>query len=62
MCEALLKIIQIGKVGETYHISTNRTVTIKNLCEKYPELIGEKKLKFVKDRTGKDFANSLLKN
>lgn len=60
VCEALLKIIQIGKVGETYHISTNHFVTIKNLCEKISRINKVKRnLKFVKDRTGKDFAYKL---
>jgi dTDP-glucose 4,6-dehydratase len=57
--DATLKIALNGKVGETYHISTNETITIQNLvrliCSKmdvkfddYVEVVG--------DRPGKDAA------
>jgi len=61
---AIFKIMKSGKIGNTYHISTNRFVSIKNLVSiilKKLELDPKKYIKNVKDRVGKDdkyFLNS----
>lgn len=60
---ALMNIIKKGKIGQTYHISTNEFVSIKKLCELIIEKMNKKtKFKFIKDRTGKDFAYKLNSN
>ena len=43
--KALYKIIYKGKIGETYHISTNEFITIKKLCF---QIAGILKLKYKK--------------
>ncbi len=55
--KALIKILQKGKIGNTYHISTNRLISIKSLIKKVFKL--EKTnftniVKFKEDRLGKD--------
>lgn len=54
--KALYKIIYKGKIGETYHISTNEFITIKKLCFQIAEILKLKKYKvfFRKERLGKD--------
>jgi len=65
-CEALIKVFQIGKIGEFYNIGSNlnlRNIDIANLILK----IGKRKfklgknvkIKFVKDRPGHDFRYAL---
>ena len=57
---ALMNIIKKGKIGQTYHISTKEFVSIKKLCELIIKKMKRKsKFKFIKDRTGKDFAYRL---
>ena len=54
---AIFKIMKNGKVGNTYHISTNKFVSIKHLVQiifKNLELDPNKYIKNVKDRVGKD--------
>ena len=49
-----------GKLGDTIHISTNKFISIKNICRKiYKILKGKNKFIFTKDRIGKDFAYRL---
>ena len=55
VCEALLKIISQGKIGETYHISTRKFISIIDLCKLTNKLLNKtNKFKFIKDRIGKD--------
>ena len=62
--EALIKIINKGKIGKTYHISTSEFITIKKLVQiinnkfKHKKLINYK----IKDRLGKDYAYKLNSN
>ena len=58
---ALYKIIKKGKIGDTYHISTDEFISIKNLCKIINKKLNKKKLKikYTRDRTGKDFAYKL---
>ncbi len=53
---ALLKILINGKIGDTYHISTNNFISIKNLVLKiFKTMKGNRKLiKNTSDRPGKD--------
>ena len=60
-CEALYKIYQKGKVGETYNIGSNKNLSNKDLVKKIilisrKKKIFDKKSKiiFVKDRPGHD--------
>ena len=56
-CNGILAMIEFGKLGETYHISTNKIISIKSLvnllCKlnhfKYKNLVSSSK-----DRVGKD--------
>lgn len=59
---ATLKIILSGKIGETYHISTNDFISIKNLVKKIAEQNQMKLSQIVnlfKDRIGKDHSYKL---
>lgn len=59
---ALDKIISWGIVGETYHISTNELLTIKELVQKIALKLNvdfEDLVEITPDRTGKDFAYQL---
>ena len=57
--KATWKIAQVGKIGETFHISTDRIIAIKDLvllmCEKLNAPF-EKHVKVVGERLGKDGA------
>jgi dTDP-glucose 4,6-dehydratase len=63
--KALSLILDKGTVGDSYHISTNNLITIKDLLKiissklsiKFEDLINE-----APDRVGKDFAYKLLSN
>lgn len=57
--DALYKIVKRGKIGETYHISTNEIISIKKLVTKICAMLNIKIEKIVqvdKDRLGKDQA------
>ena len=54
---ATLKICNNGKIGETYHIATNKFISIRNLVKKIYSQRNLKYEKFIslkKDRIGKD--------
>lgn len=52
---AIYKIIQKGIIGETYHISTEKFISIKTLVKKINKILIKKKIyNNVKDRIGKD--------
>jgi len=60
--KALNSILKNGKIGESYHISTNELVSIKELVEKIAEKLSRELSEFVElapDRPGKDFAYQL---
>jgi dTDP-glucose 4,6-dehydratase len=60
--EALLKILENGIPGESYHISTNELVTIYQLVAIVAEKLGvqvEDLIEMAPDRPGKDFAYKL---
>lgn len=62
VCDALYKILQKGKPGNTYHISSRQTISIKDLLIKISELTNISYKKFVindKDRRGKDHSYKL---
>ncbi len=57
--KATLKICMQGKLGETYHISTNESISIKALVEKICNITGtpfEELVEVTEDRLGKDQA------
>ncbi len=59
VCDAIYKIIKKGKIGETYHISTNKIISIRNLVKKICMLTSvrfENLVKISKERKGKDQA------
>lgn len=65
-CEALIKVFQKGKVGETYNIGSNKNLTnlqvsktIINLSKNIINLGDKIKINFVKDRPGHDFRYAL---
>ena len=60
-CEALIKVFNSGKIGETYNIGSNKNLNNIEICKKLLTIakknikIGKKvKIKFVKDRPGHD--------
>jgi len=60
--KALLAILEAGRIGESYHISTNRLVSIKELLEIIALHLEVKFLDLVEvapERAGKDFAYKL---
>lgn len=59
---ALDRIVTSGKIGETYHISTNELITIHDLVEKIATKMNvnfDKLVEVTPDRPGKDFAYQL---
>ena len=48
--EATYTICKKGKIGETYHISTNRLISIKNLVKKIYLKTSKKNLKLIKHK------------
>ncbi|MGZ5926961.1 MAG: GDP-mannose 4,6-dehydratase [Rhizomicrobium sp.] len=60
--DAVLRITEKGKLGETYHISTDRVITIRALVEMICALMGvkfEDHVEIVGERLGKDAAYRL---
>jgi dTDP-glucose 4,6-dehydratase len=60
--DATWRIMENGKDGHTYHISTNDVISIRNLVEKICEKLNvsfEDQVQFVGDRVGKDSAYHL---
>ncbi len=66
-CEALLKIFNKGKIGESYNVGSNQIFENKYIAKKLLNIakrksiaVGKKvKIKFVKDRPGHDFRYAL---
>lgn len=59
---ATWEIMERGKVGETYHISTNEVISIRDLVEKICQKLGvdfESHVEIVGERLGKDSAYHL---
>jgi dTDP-glucose 4,6-dehydratase len=60
--EATWNIMKNGRIGETYHISTNEVISIRNLVERICEKLGvsvDKHVEVVGERLGKDSAYHL---
>ncbi len=60
--DATWKIMMNGQDGQTYHISTNQVISIRNLVEKICEKLNvsfDDHVEFVGDRVGKDSAYHL---
>jgi len=66
-CEALLKIFQKGKIGESYNVGSNKNIKNIDIAKKLIEIskrqsvrVGKNvKIKFVKDRPGHDLRYAL---
>ena len=66
-CEALLKIFQKGKIGESYNVGSNKNIKNIDIAKKLIKLSKKKsirigknvKIKFVKDRPGHDLRYAL---
>ena len=59
-CEALLKIFNRGKIGESYNVGTNQNVMNIEIARKLLKIYKSKsKIKYVKDRPGHDFRYAL---
>ena len=58
---ALFKILKKGKIGSTYHISTNEFISIKKLVNIIQKKLKKKNLLNLKakERMGKDYAYKL---
>tara|TARA_B100000945_G_scaffold319055_1_gene325385 strand:+ start:611 stop:1657 length:1047 start_codon:yes stop_codon:yes gene_type:complete len=65
-CEGIMKVLENGKIGETYNIGGNQEITNINLVYKICKILDKNKplgngglysslIKFVKDRPGHDF-------
>lgn len=62
-CDAVYEILRKGNIGQTYHISTNSFITIKDLVKKINKLMNVKKMySYSKDRVGKDHRYHLSSN
>ena len=55
-CEALYLISTKGKLGDTYHISTQKTHSILEVVRMICKLMGKGEVEFKSDRIGKDHA------
>ncbi len=65
VCDATYKIMRNGQYGETYHISTNEVITIRDLVARICIKLGvnfEDVVEFVGERLGKDSAYQLNSN
>ena len=62
--KALMLLLNRGKIGKTYHISTNNFISVKKLVSKVYVKMGSKKtyIKNVNDRLGKDHSYKLSSN
>jgi len=59
-CEALLKILNKGKIGESYNVGTNQNIKNIDMAKKLLKMVKNKtKIKYVKDRPGHDFRYAL---
>ena len=65
-CEALLKVLQKGKIGEFYNIGSNKNLNNLEICKALIKIAKNKmtiglnvKIKFVKDRPGHDIRYAL---
>ena len=59
-CEALLKIFNKGKIGESYNVGTNQNIKNVEIAKKLLKMCKNKsKIKYVKDRPGHDFRYAL---
>ena len=59
VCDAIYKVLKKGKVGETYHISTNKIISVRELVKKICVMTSIKfddLVKISKERRGKDQA------
>ena len=68
-CEALLKVLKKGRIGETYNIGSNQNFnnlkiskTLLNIAKKNISIGSKVKLKFIKDRPGHDKRYALSSN
>ena len=69
-CEALLKIFNKGKIGESYNVGSNQNIKNIDIAKKLLKIAKNKslrvdkktKIKFVKDRPGHDFRYALNNN
>tara|TARA_Y100000590_G_scaffold470049_1_gene661604 strand:- start:5336 stop:6358 length:1023 start_codon:yes stop_codon:yes gene_type:complete len=68
-CEALIKVLQKGKSGETYNIGSNKNYRNIDICKKLISIAKKKivlgsrvKINFVKDRPGHDLRYALNSN
>ena len=68
-CEALLKVLKKGRIGETYNIGSNQNFnnlkiskTLLNIAKKNISIGSKVKLKFIKDRPGHDKRYALNNN
>ena len=69
-CEALLKIFNKGKIGESYNVGSNQNIENIDIAKKLLKIAKNKslkvdkktKIKFVKDRPGHDFRYALDNN
>jgi len=66
-CEALLKIFNKGRIGESYNVGSNQNIKNLDIAKKLLKIAKKKllklnkksKIKFVKDRPGHDFRYAL---
>lgn len=62
VCDATWRVMKEGKIGETYHISTNEVISIRSLVEiicKKLNVVFDDCVEIVGDRIGKDSAYHL---
>ena len=59
-CDALLKIFNNGKIGESYNVGTNQNIENIEIAKKLLKMCKNKsRIKYVKDRPGHDFRYAL---
>ena len=60
-CDAILKVIQNGKGGQSYNISANNEIDNLTIVKKILEIMGKNNdlIEFVEDRPGHDFRYSM---
>ena len=68
-CNALIKVLKKGKIGEFYNIGSNNNLNniqiikmLINIAKKHIKIGNKVKIKYVKDRPGHDFRYALNSN
>jgi dTDP-glucose 4,6-dehydratase len=61
-CEAIMKVLEMGKDGESYHISSDEELSVLEIAKKVLDAFGkpwDENVEFVQNRSGQDVRYAL---